>query len=96
MINTLAGVPLTIKSLAWTVTGSIGSLTSIMKSVGGTTTIIPHIGLFTVQPEGVGVGLGGTVAVGVGEAVAVAVAVGVGVGPWQETSVELSGVPSLP
>jgi hypothetical protein len=28
---------------------STGSLTSIMKSVGGTTTIIPHVGLFTVQ-----------------------------------------------
>ena len=69
-----------MKSVAWTLIGSIGSLTLTMKSVGGTTMIIPHIGLFTVQPEGVGVGLGGTVAVGVGEAVAVAVAAGVGVG----------------
>ena len=30
-----AGVSLTVKSLAWTVAGSTGSLTLIMKSVGG-------------------------------------------------------------
>ena len=53
MINALAVIPLTIKSLAWTVTGSTGSLTSIMKSVGGTRTVNPHVGLVTVQPVAV-------------------------------------------
>ena len=44
-----AEVPLTVKSLAWTVTGSTGSLTLIMKSVGWVKTITPHDGLVTVQ-----------------------------------------------
>ena len=44
-----AGVSLTVKSLAWTVAGSTGSLTLIMKSVGGVKTIRPHAGLVTVQ-----------------------------------------------
>jgi len=48
MINVLAAIPLTIKSLGWTVTGSIGSLTSMTKSVGFTT-MVPQILLLTVQ-----------------------------------------------
>ena len=48
MLKALAGIRLTIKSLACTLTGSIGSLTSIMKSVG-LRTISPQIGLVTVQ-----------------------------------------------
>ena len=46
--NPFAGIPLTIKSVTWTVGGSIGSLASIMKSVGSRT-INPQIGLVTVQ-----------------------------------------------
>ena len=49
MINESADVPLTVKSLASTVAGSTEPLKSIMKSVGGRTTIIPHVGLVTVQ-----------------------------------------------
>ena len=47
--NESADVPLTVKSLASTVAGSTEPLKLIMKSVGGTTTIIPHLGLVTVQ-----------------------------------------------
>ena len=67
------------------------------------------VGRTVGEPAGVGVGEGGKVAVGVGfgvcVAVGVAVGVNVGVGvlpslgvgtAWHQTSVELSGVPSLP
>jgi hypothetical protein len=82
-----AGIPLTVKSLAWTVAGSTGSLTLVMKSVGWVKTVRPHDGLVTVQ--GVEVGVGVAVALGVG--------VGVGVDPaLQKISIDLNGVtPSL-
>jgi hypothetical protein len=44
-----AGAPLTLKSLAWTVDGSTGSLTFTTKSVGRVKMVIPHEGLVTVQ-----------------------------------------------
>ena len=70
------------------------------------------VGMHVGVAVGVGVGEGGNVAVGVGFGVCVAVAVAVGGGwvavgvigggslgvgtAWHQTSVELSGVPSLP
>ena len=56
MISLSAGVPLTVKSLAWTVAGSAGPLRLTVKSVGAVPTIMrPQVVLVTVQP-GVGVG----------------------------------------
>src|SRR5207245_11719602 len=52
-----AGVPFTVKSLALTVTGSTGSLTLIVKSVGGTKIVLPQPVLVTEQDVGVGVGV---------------------------------------
>jgi hypothetical protein len=75
-----AGMPFTVKSVGSTVTGSTGSLTLTMKSVGAVPVITPpQAALVTWQgievAVAVGVGVGVAVAVGVG----VAVAVGVGV-----------------
>src|SRR4029077_2177465 len=61
MISLSAGVPLTVKSLAWTVAGSAGSLRLTVKSVGAVPTIMrPQTVQVTEQPAGVGVGVGGT------------------------------------
>ena len=75
------GIPLTVKSLAWTLDGSAASLRLIMKSVGWLNITLGQE-VVTEQPVGVGVGvgLGGTVAVGVAVAVAVGVGAGVAVG----------------
>jgi hypothetical protein len=73
-LNEFAGVPLTVKSLAWTVAGSAGSLRLTVNSVGAYPTMLPQAGLVTEQPMGV------AVAVAVGVAVGVEVGVGVGVG----------------
>ena len=94
MMSLSAGIPLTVKSLGWTVPGSTGALISAIKSVNCAKTVLSQAGWepFTEQGGslGVGVTLGDTVAVGVAVgvdvgvvvavAVAVAVAVGVGVG----------------
>jgi hypothetical protein len=56
--NELAGMLFTIKSLALTVAGFTPPLTSTMKSVGGTKTVLPQAELLTEQPVGVGVGVG--------------------------------------
>jgi hypothetical protein len=74
-----AAIPLTVKSLAWTVAGSTPSLTSIMKSVGWLN-ITPGQEVVTEQPVGVGVAVAVAVAVGVDVAVAVGVDVAVAVG----------------
>lgn len=59
MISLSAGVPLTVKSLAWTVAGSAGSLRLTVNSVGAVpTTARPQIVLVTEQLVGVGVGVG--------------------------------------
>jgi hypothetical protein len=47
--NPSAGVPFTVQSLAWTLTGSTGSLRLIPKSVGAIKTVKPHMGSTTVQ-----------------------------------------------
>jgi hypothetical protein len=89
-ITLSAGIPLTVRSLAWTVAGSTDSLRLIMKSVGWLNTTL---GQAEVTEQGVGVGVG--VAVGVAVGVGITVAVGVGVGPaGQLVSIELNGVPS--
>lgn len=54
----LAGVPLTVKSLASRVLGSTGSLTLTVKSVGWVTTTLPQAGSVLVTEKGVGVGVG--------------------------------------
>jgi hypothetical protein len=80
IIKVSAGIPFTVKSLAWTFAGP-GGFRLTVKSVGGLKTVVPQIGLVTAQP-GVGVTLGDAVgvAVGVDVGVAVAVAVAVAVG----------------
>jgi hypothetical protein len=78
-----AGIPFTVKSLAWTVAGSTGQLRSILKTVGGVKKVVPQGGLVTEQGEevGVGVAVGVDVAVAVGVDVGLDVGVGVGVPP---------------
>ena len=77
-----AGVLLTVKSVGWTLLGSVGSLRKTVKSSGGVLITLPQSGsvMYTKQTDGVGVGLGGTVAVGVNVAVGVGVGDNVGVG----------------
>jgi hypothetical protein len=53
-----AGIPFTVKSLAWTVAGSTAQLRLISKVVGGVKTVMPQSGLVTEQDTGVGVGVG--------------------------------------
>jgi len=77
-----AAIPLTVKSLAWTVAVFTASLRLIMKSTGWVLMVLLQAGVVgvTEQPAGVGVAVAVAVAVGVNVAVGVAVAVGVGVG----------------
>jgi hypothetical protein len=75
-LNEFAGVPLTVKSLAWTVAGFAGSLRLTVNSVGAYPTMLPQAGLVTEQPVGVGVGVAVAVAVGVDVAVGVGVEFG--------------------
>jgi len=79
-----------MKSVDWTVLGSVGSLKPTEKSTGGEFITLPQVGLvmITKQTDGVGVGLGGTVEVGV--AVAVAVPVGVTIGVAVGVAVEVA------
>jgi hypothetical protein len=93
IIKESAGVPFTVKSLAWTFAGP-GGVRLTMKSVGGLKTVVPQFGLVSAQPAEVGVGVGDgvqpppgqsdgvgvTPGVAVGVVVTVAVGVGVGVG----------------
>jgi hypothetical protein len=92
MISLSAEVPLTVKSLGWTVNGSTAASMSTTKLVSCVETVPPQGGWLPITEQGgslgVGVGLAVAVAVGVDVgvavgvtvAVAVAVAVGVGVG----------------
>ena len=79
IIKLSAGIPFTVKSLAWRAPGP-GGFRLTVKSVGGLKTVVPQFGLVTEQPPQVGVGDDVGVAVGVGDAVAV----GVGVGYWPQ------------
>jgi hypothetical protein len=57
-----AGIPFTVKSLAWTVAGSTEQLRLISKVDGGVKVVMPQGGLVTEQAAAVEVGVG----VGVG------------------------------
>jgi hypothetical protein len=61
-VTASAGIPFTVKSLAWTVAGSTAQLRLISKVVGGVKTVMPQAALLTEQAAAVGVGVG----VGVG------------------------------
>ncbi len=81
-----AGIPLTLKSLGWTVAGSTGALMLTTKSVNWVNTVLSQAGWEPTTEQGGslgvgdGVGLEGAVAVAVAVAVGVNVAVAVGVG----------------
>jgi len=80
-----AGIPLTVKSLGWTLAGSTGALMPTTKSVSWVKTVLSQAGWEPTTEQGGsmavgdGVGLEGAVAVAVAVAVGVAVAVAVGV-----------------
>jgi hypothetical protein len=63
--NALGWMLFTVKELVWTVAGSMGQLTSIMKSVGWKSIVLPQPKLVLSTEQGVDVGVG----VGVGVAV---------------------------
>ena len=75
-----AGVPLTVKSLGWTLDGSTGAPMLTTKSVSWVKTVLLQAGSEPNAAQGASLGVGVTVAVGVAVAVPMAVAVGVGVG----------------
>src|SRR5438874_10796736 len=76
-----AGIPLTLKSLGWTVAGSTGALMPTTKSVSWVKTVLSQAGWEPTTEQGgsIGVGLAVAVAVAVATAVAVEVAVAVAV-----------------
>jgi len=57
-VTASAGIPFTVKSLAWTVAGSTAQLRLISKVVGGVKTVMPQAALLTEQAAAVGVGVG--------------------------------------
>jgi hypothetical protein len=73
MISLSAEVPLTVKSLGWTVNGSTAASMATTKLVSCVETVPPQGGWLPITEQG------GSLGVGVGLAVAVAVAVAVGV-----------------
>ena len=73
-----AGIPLTVKSLGWTVAGSTGALMLTTKSVNWVNTVLSQAGWEPTTEQGGSLGVGD--GVGLEGAVAVAVAVGVGAG----------------
>jgi hypothetical protein len=85
MISLSAEVPLTVKSLGWTVNGSTAASMATTKLVSCVETVPPQGGWLPITEQGgsLGVGVGLEVAV----AVAVAVAVGVGVAAGVEVAV---------
>jgi hypothetical protein len=73
------GVPLTMKSSAWTLSGFTGALTVTRKSVSWVKIVLPQDGTLPTTAQGASLGVGVTLVVGVAVAVPVAVAVAVGV-----------------
>ena len=59
-VTASAGIPFTVKSLAWTTAGSTAQLRLISKVVGGVRTVPPQTELVAEQDMGVGVGVGVT------------------------------------
>jgi hypothetical protein len=75
-ISLSAEVPLTVKSLGWTLLGSTGANTLTTKSVSCAETVLPQGGWLPITEQGASLGVG----IGLEVAVAVAVAVGVTIG----------------
>ena len=57
-VTASAGIPFTVKSLAWTVAGSTSQLRLMSKLVGGVKSVMPQAVLLTEQAAAVGVGVG--------------------------------------
>src|SRR5881397_1358749 len=74
-----AGIPLTVKSLGWTLAGSTGALMPTTKSVSWVETVLSQAGWEPTTEQGGSIGVGLAVAVAVAVAIAVAVAVAVAV-----------------
>ena len=74
-----AGIPLTLKSLGWTVAGSTGALMLTTKSVNWANTVLLQAGWEPTTEQGGSIGVGLAVAVAVAVAIAVAVEVAVAV-----------------
>ena len=74
-----AGIPLTVKSLGWTLAGSTGALMPTTKSVSWVKTVLSQAGWEPTTEQGGSIGVGLAVAVAVAVAIAVAVAVAVAV-----------------
>jgi len=74
-----AGIPLTLKSLGWTVAGSTGALMLTTKSVNWVNTVLSQAGWEPTTEQGGSIGVGLAVAVAVAVAIGVAVEVAVAV-----------------
>ena len=82
-----AGIPLTLKSLGWTVAGSTGALMLTTKSVNWVNTVLLQAGWEPTTEQGGSIGVGLAVAVAVAVAIAVAVEVAVAVAIAVEVAV---------
>ena len=82
-----AGIPLTLKSLGWTVAGSTGALMLTTKSVNWVNTVLLQAGWEPTTEQGGSIGVGLAVAVAVAVAIAVAVEVAVAVAVAVEVAV---------
>jgi len=93
-ISLSAEVPLTVKSLGWTLLGSTGANTLTTKSVSCAETVLPQGGSLPITEQGaslgVGIGLEVAVAVAVGVTIGVAVAVAVPVAVGVTTGVAVA------
>src|SRR5438034_4758253 len=82
-----AGIPLTVKSLGWTLAGSTGALMPTTKSVSWVKTVLSQAGWEPTTEQGGSIGVGLAVAVAVAVAIAVAVGVAVAVAVAVEVAV---------
>ena len=82
-----AGIPLTVKSLGWTVAGSTGALMPTTKSVSWVKTVLSQAGWEPTTEQGGSIGVGLAVAVAVAVAIGVAVEVAVAVAVAVEVAV---------
>ena len=82
-----AGIPLTLKSLGWTVAGSTGALMLTTKSVNWVNTVLLQAGWEPTTEQGGSIGVGLAVAVAVAVAIGVAVEVAVAVAVAVEVAV---------
>ena len=82
-----AGIPLTVKSLGWTLAGSTGALMPTTKSVSWVKTVLSQAGWEPTTEQGGSIGVGLAVAVAVAVAIGVAVEVAVAVAVAVEVAV---------